>query len=141
MMEPGKQPPYRVFSAFSGVDQSMELDTGASKTVISEVYKTLYVNLILGWNLNLHVQNCVLTLGNLFPVQLIVNYKNKQYDLKAEVVKGKTPCLLGRDWLDVIKLCWDEVFQIKIEVHSDVEQILQKYEVVFKKGLGTVQRV
>lgn len=41
-MEPGKQPPYRVFSAFSGVDQSMELDTGASKTVISEeVYKTL----------------------------------------------------------------------------------------------------
>lgn len=49
MMEPGKQPPYRVFSAFSGVDQSMELDTGASKTVISEeVYKTLYVNLILG---------------------------------------------------------------------------------------------
>lgn len=70
-----------------------------------------------------------------------MNYKNKQYDLKAEVVKVKTPCLLGRDWLDVIKLCWDEVFQIKIEVHSDVEQILQKYEVVFKKGLGTVQRV
>lgn len=99
-------------------------------------FTRLYVNLTLGRNLNLHVQNCVLTLGNLFPVQLIVNYKDKQYDLKAEVVKGKTPCLLGRDWLDVIKLCWDEVFQIKIEVHSDVEQILQKYEVVSRKDWG-----
>lgn len=57
------------------------------------------------------------------------------------MVKGKTPCLLSRDWLDVIKLCWDEVFQIKTEVQSDVEQILKKYEVVFKKELGTVQGV
>lgn len=57
------------------------------------------------------------------------------------MVKRKTPCLLGRDWFNVIKLCWDEVFQIKTEVQSDVEQILKKYEVVFKKGLGTVQGV
>lgn len=42
------------------------------------------------------------------------------------MVKRKTPCLLGRDWFDVIKLCWDEVFQIKTEVLSDVEQILKK---------------
>lgn len=36
MMESGSQPPYRVPLALNGVDQFMELDTGASKTVISE---------------------------------------------------------------------------------------------------------
>lgn len=42
MMEPGKQQPFRVFLALNGVDQSMELITGASKTMISEEeYKTL----------------------------------------------------------------------------------------------------
>lgn len=99
----------------------MELDTGASKTVISEeVYKTLCKS---DSRLNLKPSCTKLRTytGELIPillgtVQLIVNYKDKQYDLKAEVVKRKTPCLLGRDWFDVIKLCWDEVFQIKTEV-------------------------
>lgn len=112
--------------------------------ISEEVYKTLCKS---DSRLNLEPSCTKLRTytGELIPilgtVQLIVKYKDKQYDLKAEVVKGKTPCLLGRDWLDVIKLCWDEVFQIKTEVQSDVEQILKKYEVVFKKELGTVQGV
>ena len=35
MMEQIKQPPYRVSLNLNGVDQFMELDTGASKTVTS----------------------------------------------------------------------------------------------------------
>lgn len=55
-------------------------------------------------------------------LQYILTYKDKHYDLKAEVVKGKTPCLFGRNWLDVITMCWDEVFQIKTDVQSDVDR-------------------
>lgn len=115
---------------------------GVSKIVISEeVYKILckfdfWLNLeFLCIKLCIYIGEFIFILG---IVQLIVKYKDKQYDLKVEVVKGKILCLFGCDWFDVIKLCWDEVFQIKIEVQFDVEQILKKYEVVFKKELGIV---
>ena len=86
----------------------MELDTGASKTVISEeVFKDLcksepHLRLQLSvTKLHTYAVERIPLLGT---VQLRVTYNEKQFDLKAEVVKGKTPCLLGRDWIDSIKL-------------------------------------
>ena len=108
MMEQGQKPPYRVSLNLNGVDQFMELDTGASKTVISEeVFNDLCKS-----EPHLKLQPSATKLrtytGELIPilgtVQLRVTFNEKQFDLKAEVVKGKTPCLLGRDCIGSIPL-------------------------------------
>ena len=97
----GQQPPYRVSLNLNGVDHFMELDTGASKTVISEeMFKDLCKS-----EPHLKLQPSVTKLrtyiDELIPilgiVKLRVTYNEKQFDFKAEVVKGKSPCLLGRD--------------------------------------------
>ena len=41
-----------------------------------------------------------------------VKYGNQQQELKALVVKGSGPNLLGRDWLKVTRLDWNTIFQI-----------------------------
>ena len=54
------------------------------------------------------------------------------------VVKSPGPNLLGRDWLQVIKLNWNSVFSNQ-EGNPQLQKILGVHNDVFGEGLGTVK--
>ena len=54
------------------------------------------------------------------------------------VVKSPGPNLLGRDWLQVIKLNWNSIFNIQ-EGNPQLQKILDAHKDVFGEGLGTLK--
>ena len=77
-----------------------------------------------------------------------VKYGSQQENLKALVLKGKGPNLLGRDWLGVIRLDWNKILQITSDKQSSLPDVLSKYPDVFADiskstidGLGTLKGV
>jgi len=54
------------------------------------------------------------------------------------VVKSPGPNLLGRDWLQVIKLNWNNNFNIQ-EGNPQLQKILDADKDVFGEGLGTLK--
>ena len=137
--------PYMVTVQLNGLEVKMELDTGASLSVISEDVYTQLKN-IKGSTLNL--QDTKLTLksytGEIIPVlgtlSVEVKYKDFCRHLSVIVVKGKVPSLFGRHWLQHVKLQWSEIFHLSA-LSPDVFSLLGKHEALFKDGLGTVQGV
>ena len=121
----------------------MEINTGASKTVLNEA---TYDGLrdVLG---PLRKTEAVLSTytGEAIPVagEIIVpvKYGSQQENLKALVVKGKAPNLLGRDWLGVILLDWNKILQITSDKRSSLPDVLSKYPDAFADGLGTLKGV
>ena len=55
------------------------------------------------------------------------------------VVSGDDPCLMGRDWLQVICLDWPSI-AVVLEGASTraVQAVLDNYSDVFTEGLGTI---
>ena len=58
--------------------------------------------------------------------------------MPAIVVKSPGPNLLGRDWLQEIKLNWQTIFCIQ-DSNPQLQKILDAYKDVFGKGLGTLK--
>lgn len=79
---------------------SMELDTGASVSIISEYeYRKKFGEIKLetdGLKLQYYTNETVDTLGH---IQVNIKYKNKKFKGKWYVLKGQGPMLLGREWL------------------------------------------
>ncbi len=118
----------------------MQVDTGASVTVLSKVtYSSL-------WPVPPTLQNCNSKLTTytgenisvLGKIVVHVSYKDQHENLSLVVVEGSAP-LLGRDWLKCLKLDWNEII-LSIghsQEISKVSSLLDKYANVFFPGLGT----
>ena len=71
-----------------------------------------------------------------------VTHNSQTKSLSALVVKGAGPSLLGRDWLQKLKLDWKNVFFSEMSKRSlKLDEVLKKHEAVFKKELGTMKDV
>lgn len=72
-----------------------------------------------------------------------VNYQNQWNNLPLYVVSGTGPSLLGRSWLEQLKLNWAEIHNMKVAggERLTVEQVLAHHEDVFKDELGTLKGV
>ena len=122
-----------------GKPHHIEIDSGATKTVISEVTYDAIRDTV-----DLTKSNSVLSTytGEKIPVlgkvTLHVGYGGQDYKLLALVLKGAGPNLLGRDWLQVIKVKWKTRFKVK-EDHLELSQVLELYNQVFKDKLGTLK--
>ena len=55
------------------------------------------------------------------------------------MTKGNHPCLLGRDWLRVIKVDWKSIAWVDEEGESKIEKILDEFQEVFDGGMGTIK--
>jgi len=55
------------------------------------------------------------------------------------IVKGSGPTFMGRDWLQVLKLNWQENFHLHSASNSSLLSVLEKHPSVFKEGLGTLK--
>ena len=61
-------------------------------------------------------------------------------DLGLVVVEGSGPSLLGRDWLERLRLDWGEVR--KLHASSDMlKSLLAKHVDLFRDELGTIKGV
>ena len=90
----------------------MELDTGSSKSTISEsMYRLHFPQYELtdcGFFLNCYNGFRVPTVGT---IHVPVTYRGETTTLPLVVVRGSRPCLLGRDWLFKLKLDWKHIFE------------------------------
>ena len=78
-------------------------------------------------------------------VMVPVEYEGKKKNLNALIVAGNGPNLLGRDWLEQIRLDWSTIFHMhmasEINPPSALQSVLAKYPDVFMEGLGTQKGV
>ena len=133
---------FQVDLELCGRKNTMEIDTGALKTILN---KATYERLrdALG---PLQTSKAVLTTytGEKIPVlgavMVPVKYEDQHKNLNALIVKGDGPNLLGRDWLEKIRLHWNTIFHVASEINppSAVQNVLSKYPNVFMEGLSTL---
>ena len=135
----GTIPPILVDLRLNGKDISMELDTGATLSLVSE--KTYHSLFSPDTAPQLKVSKAELktytgeVLNILGMITVTVNYKGQVADLNLLVVAGDGPSLMGRDWLSHIKLDWPRLNHF--QGVSACQQILDKHEVIFKDELGS----
>ena len=130
---------FEVTVELCGEPHKLEIDTGATRTVLNEeTYNKLRDKL------ELKNSKAILSTytGEKIPVSgevlIPVKYQNQLHNLSAMVVKSPGPNLLGRDWLQVIKLNWNSIFNIQ-EGNPQLQKILDAHKDVFGEGLGTLK--
>ncbi len=130
-----KSPPIQVQVVIDECNVDMEVDTGASVTIMSE---SKFYNLWPGRSLDkteVRLQSYSKeTIPVLGSTQVSVCYDNQVVQLPLIVVEGTGPTLLGRNWLLKIQLNWAKLYYAS---NSDLQSIVDKYSAVFEEGLGT----
>ncbi len=131
------QPPIKVPVCIDGVDVCMELDTGASVSLISEThYKQLWPRRSLDTSsirMQTYSKEPRIVLGT-FDVLIVC--EGQQETLPLVVVKGNVPTLFGRNWLNKFKLNCADIHYMQAPV---LNKMLTIYSALVKPGLGTFQ--
>ena len=134
----GHAAPITVDVTVNTIPVTMELDTGAAVSIMSEQQQReifpaakLQPSQVV---LRTYTAESVAVVGVL-PVR--VAYGGQEYELSLVIVRGNGPALFGRDWLLKIRLDWHSITYHTV-VHPELEKLLQKYEVVFREELGTI---
>ena len=114
--------PILVTLKFSGIDLEMEFDTGATLSVISEqtYHKLLFAGKAptlrnVTTQLTTYTGEAIEILGE---VEVTVQYKGQEKQLKLLIVIGEGPSLLSRNWLSHIKLDWSQLYHLKPLPHQ-----------------------
>ena len=122
----------------------LELDTGASVTVIPE-------NMWRDQLGSVPLQESDVTLksysGHDIPVvgesTVHVRYNDQEAHLPVIITKGDGVALMGRDWLSTLKLNWKEISQVYQTnfPKPKLEDWVQQYPALFDGTLGTIKGV
>ena len=135
--------PLTVNVGMNGKNVSMEVDTGASLTVISEMTMKQIPHLEIT---PVAAKLCTYTGEVITPVgqaDVNVKYEGQVKVLTVIVTPGSGPSLLGRNWLHHIRLNWKQIFnELKLSEENEsveLKSILDKYATVFKEELGTMK--
>ena len=133
-------PPIHAEFEIGGKLVRMEVDTGATFSVVGQAtYNELWPNSLL--------QPSDVTLeaygGEKMPVcgevSLPVSYHGKMYpDMKLLVVSGDKSSLMGRDWLQQIRLDWNSIFAVK-PASKSLDSVLAKHATVFDGQRGLMK--
>ena len=125
----------------NGKAVTMEVDTGAAVSLISHKHlKHLWPEL------SLSKTDVVLRTytGELIPVvgEVLVNVQHgerEQKDMPLIVIREDGPCLLGRNWLEMIQLDWKTIASVtRYHCSQRLEAILNRFSNVFAAELGTI---
>ncbi|CAG2228036.1 unnamed protein product [Mytilus edulis] len=123
-------------------EKAMEIDTGASVSIMSEDtykdYKSEFRIEPTSAKLRTYMGEQIPVIGRAI---VNVNYKKERAKLPLLIVKRKGPNLLGRDWLEKLQLDWKDIFSVvgSDNQSSDLHVILEAKNEVFKDELGTVK--
>ena len=136
--------PFAVRVEVDGVPLSMEIDTGASLSLISQAtYSQLWPE---GGAPALEKSTIRLRTYTGEELKLVgkavvkVCFENQEEVLELFVVEGSGPSQLGRDWLSKIQLNWKEVHKIYTK-QTSLEEILTDHSSLFKDELGAIKGI
>ena len=131
-----KPRPYKSKCEINGTPIDLEIDNGASLTLVSEqTFRERWPTTQLSTSditLRSYTGESIPVLG---CVDVNVKCGNQVATLPLVVVKGEGPSLLGRNWLSQLKLNWHEIFWSH---NPALSEVLEKFKTVFEPGLGTV---
>ena len=118
----------------------LEVDTGASSSVISEqTYHKLWSNpphlTETSAKLCTYMREQIKILGF---IQVVVEYQKQKETLNLLVVSGSGTTLMGRDWLDKIKLNWGEMLNNIHTPPAELQEVLDEHRTVLKDELGLI---
>ena len=134
--------PIKVDVLINGRSFPMELDTGAAVTIIPDTTrKAIFPTARLqhsSVNLRTYTGEPIQVVG-----ELLVNVQYCQQEVKQlplTVVKGDGPALLGRNWLQHIRLDWKMIKKVtqQPDPKKSLESLLDKYKEVFQEELGHI---
>ena len=105
-LQHNKVKPFQVIIKLNGLPVPMEIDTGASLTIINEpIFTALQKH-----DNTIRLQNTSVKFrtygGNTFEplgvINLLVHYRQQELKKPIFVVSGNAPCLMGRDFIDIV---------------------------------------
>nr|XP_034833643.1 uncharacterized protein K02A2.6-like [Maniola hyperantus] len=135
-----KVAPFVVEVLLEGIPVILQVDTGASFSIVNErTWKKIKCQ-----NLHIILQPVSLTLRTWTetPVMLLgqtklqVQYKDIKCTLNIIVAKGGGPNLLGRDWLTPLNIALNINFMSNSDL-MNIDKTISKYSDIFRDGLGT----
>ncbi len=111
--------------SINGRDVTMELDTGAAVSLVSEMmFQSLWPDVSLqqaSVRLQTYSGDPLPVLGQ---VEVEVKYGKQQASLPLTVVKNGGPSLFGRDWLTRFQLDWREIHRVE---NTTLEGVLDRH--------------
>ena len=133
--------PLTVSVTINGKAVQMEIDTGSAVSIILELaYSNIFGTQISESLQETEAKLCTYS-GELLPVKgkitCEVTYNGQVFSLPLIVLAGEGPTLLGRDWMQYLRLDWPSIFQVKTVKDDPLQQLLKPLESVFKEELGT----
>ena len=135
--------PLEVSVKLNNRDLEMELDTGASVSIISEAtFNRLWPQeeapAMHESQVKLKTYSGEqLTVKGMIEVE--VQYADQQAQLQLVVARGNGPSLFGRDWLRKIHLDWTQLCANHVCYSLSLQGILDEYSSVFSPELGTLK--
>ena len=130
---------YQVQLLLEGKQVTMEVDTGSAVSIISE---TEYNNLFKNFPLQPTTLQLRTYSGEQLPLmgefQVSVKYQSQEARLPLIVAKGNKPVLLGRNWLEKLKLDWANIFKVTQE--NAAVEITSRYAALFESGFGHLKQ-
>ena len=123
----------------------MELDTGAVVSVASELLYNCHRR-----RYSLEKTNFKLRDYHGRPLEIkgvtrvLVQYERQKRNLPLVIVAGNRPALLGRNWLEVIRINWPRICYVDIKGEArtkdtEVEEIIERHQAVFKDGYSVIK--
>ncbi len=139
----GGRKAYSATPNLNGADLEMEIDTGASLSLISEktyhqLWKKETAPPLQHTEINLRTYTGE-KLEIAGTINVTVKINGQTAELNLVVVKGGGPSLLGVDWLEKLKLDWSRVHQVSTE--TELQKLLTKHSALFKEELGQVKGI
>ena len=129
--------PLKVVMLVDGQKLEMEVDTGASLSLIS---KSTYQRLKFARGLQPSTVNLRTYSGEpvkvLGTVEVDAAYGEQKHTLPLLVVEGRGTDLLGRNWMAMFKLDWEAIHQVN---DNGINAMLAKHSKLFEGGLGTLK--
>ena len=136
--------PYFVTVQINGAELPMEVDTGASLTLIGKstfdkLWEAQAAPPLQSANnkLRTYTGENIEVLG---VANVDVSFQEQNHNLQLLVVAGDGPSLLGRDWLSKIRLNWAELYHTQ-QPTITLQDLLDKHKTVFSSTLGMVRGV
>ena len=116
----------------------MTLDTGASLSLISEttLLSTLSPLTPSNFTLTTYIGEKIFLLES---TNVQVNYQTQCASIPVLVVSGDCPTLLGRNWLEEIKINWSDIKLLN--TFSTIELVLDQRSAVFTSSIGKLKEI
>ena len=133
-----KTSPFTVQVKLDGVQVDMEVDTGASVSLMSEsTFKRIWPQRSLEpsqVHLRTYLKEPIPVVG---CTQVNIEYNTQSCSkMPLLIVAGAGPTLLGRDWLATIQLDWKGIHRV---YNAPLLSVLDRYPDVFSDGLGKLK--